>query len=159
MIEIREIKQDEREFLREMLYEAIYFADESKRLPKSIVHEPHLAKYIENFGRRGDFAFVLLDENVLVGAIWARLFAKSEKSYGFVDEETPEFSIAIREQLRNRGFGKQLLQRLFEKLKSQGFEKISLSVDKLNPAVRLYLRLGFEIIAEKGTAFTMLKKL
>lgn len=159
MIVIREIQPDEYEFLGEMLYEAIYFADENDKLPKSIISEPHLSKYIDGFGRNGDFAFVLIDKNELVGAVWSRLFAENEKSYGFVDEETPEFSIAIREQYRNREFGKHLLQKLFEKLKSQGFEKISLSVDKLNPAVRLYLRLGFEIIAEKGTAFTMLKKL
>ena len=46
-----------------------------------------------------------------------------------------------------------------KKLKSENFEQISLSVDKQNPAVNLYLRLGFEVVAEEGTAFTMLKKL
>lgn len=34
MIKIREINKDENEFLREMLYEAIYFAGETKKLPK-----------------------------------------------------------------------------------------------------------------------------
>ena len=40
MIEIREIKPDETEFLREVLYAAIYFADDRKRLLVSIVFEP-----------------------------------------------------------------------------------------------------------------------
>lgn len=157
MIEIREIKPDEYEFLREMLYEAIYFPFE--KLPKSIVNEPHLSKYVDNFGRHGDFAFVLVDEKRLVGAAWARLFFESEKSYGFVDEKTPEFSIAIEEAYRNRGFGSRMMGELFRKLKSEGFESVSLSVDKLNPAVKLYRRNGFEIVGEEGTAVTMLKKL
>jgi ribosomal protein S18 acetylase RimI-like enzyme len=159
MIKVREIKPDESEFLREMLYEAIFFADESERLPKEIVNEPHLAKYVENFGRRGDYGFVLVDENALVGAAWARLFVESEKSYGFVNEKTPEFSIAIKAEYRNQGFGSRMMETLFKKLKAEGFEQVSLSVDKLNPAVNLYFKFGFEVVAEEGTAVTMLKNL
>lgn len=159
MFKIREMKPDEYEFLREMLYEAIYFVNEAERLPKSVVDEPHLSKYVENFGRRGDYAFVLADENELVGAAWSRLFAESEKSYGYVGAETPEFSIAIFEKYRNRGFGERLMRELFARLKSEGYAQVSLSVDKLNPAVNLYRRLGFEIVGGEGTAVTMLKKL
>ena len=159
MTEIREIKQDEYEFLREMLYEAIYFADENQKLPKSFVFEPHISKYVENFGRRGDFAFVLVIENELVGAIWTRIFSETVASYGFVDEETPELSMAIMEDYRNKGFGNQLMAKMFEKLKASGVEKVSLSVDKRNRAVNLYRKFGFEIIAEEGTAFTMIKNL
>lgn len=159
MPEIREIKSDEDEFLREMLYEAIFFADEAERLPKSVVNEPHLSKYVSDFGRKGDYAFVLTDENEPVGAVWSRLFAESEKSYGCVDAETPEVSIAIKKKYRNRGFGSQMLLLLFAKLKSEGYKKLSLSVDKRSPAVNLYRRHGFETVAEEETAFTMLKRL
>ena len=159
IIKIREIKKDEYEFLREMLYEAIYFPDENQKLPKSVVFEPHLSKYVDDFGRRGDLAFVLIVERKLVGAIWARLFSETDKSYGFVDEETPEFSMAIKEVYRNKGFGHQLMMKLFEKLKTNGFEKVSLSVDKQNRAVNLYKKFGFETISEEGTAYTMLKRL
>lgn len=159
MIKIREIKENEPDFLREMLYEAIYIPPGKPKPPKSIVFDPQLSKYVENFGRRGDFAFVLVGENGLVGAIWTRLFDKKAETYGFVDEETPELSIAIREDYRNRGFGGLLLENLFQKLKANGFNKVSLSVDKQNPAVNLYQRFGFEIVSEQGTAFTMLKKI
>lgn len=157
MFEIREIKQDEYEFLREMLYEAIYFVDETQKLPKSIIFEPHLSKYFENFGRDGDFAFVLTVENDLVGAIWSRLFSETDKSYGFVDEETPEFSMAIKEDYRNKGFGSRLIEKLFEKLKTKGFGKVSLSVDKRNRAVNLYRKFGFETVSDEGTAYVMIK--
>lgn len=46
MSEIREINSTEYEFLREMLYEAIYFPDEIEKPPKSIVDEPVLSKYV-----------------------------------------------------------------------------------------------------------------
>lgn len=159
MFEIREIKPDDYEFLREMLYEAIHVAEGEEKPPKSLVDEPQLAKYIEHFGRTSDLAFVLTAQNELAGAVWVRLFSEDERGYGFVDEQTPELSMAIRENLRGRGFGAQLIGKVCDKLKSQGVGKVSLSVDKQNRAVRLYQRSGFEIIAEKGTAYTMLKKL
>ncbi len=159
MIEVREIKKDEYEFLREMLYEAIYFPDENQKLPKSVVFEPHLSKYVDDFGRRGDFAFVLVAQGNLVGAIWVRLFSEAEKSYGFLDEKTPELSMAIKEEYQNKGFGNQLIAKLFEKLKTSGFEKVSLSVDKRNRAVSIYRKFGFETVSEQDTAYTMLKKL
>jgi [ribosomal protein S18]-alanine N-acetyltransferase len=159
MIEIREIKPNEYDFLREMLYEAIYFPAGTEKLPISIVDEPWLSKYVENFGRKGDFAFVLVDKNELVGAVWSRLLTEDKAGYGFIDEKTPEFSIAISERFRNQGFGALMIQNLIEKLISEGFEKLSLSVDKRSSAQKLYRRLGFEIIREEETAFTMLKNL
>jgi len=159
MVEIREIKPVEYEFLREMLYEAIYFADENQKLPKSVVFEPQLSKYVDNFGQNGDLAFVIVVENELVGAIWARLFPESRQGYGFVDETTPELSMAVMENCRNRGFGTFLLEKLMEALKTNGFEKVSLSVDKLNRALNLYRRIGFETVSEHKTSLTMLKKL
>jgi ribosomal protein S18 acetylase RimI-like enzyme len=159
MVEIRELKSGEYEFLREMLYEAIYFADENQRLPKSIVFEPQLSKYIDNFGQKGDFAFVIVVENELVGAIWARLFPECIRGYGFFDEATPELSMAVKENYRNRGFGTRLLKKLLEALKINGFEKVSLSVDKRNRALDLYRRIGFETVSEQKTSLTMLKKL
>lgn len=114
MIEIREIKPFEYEFLREMLYEAIYVSVESEKPPESIISSPQFLKYCDNFGRKGDFGYVLTDENILVGATWMRLFSETEAGYGFVDEETPELSIAIREKYRNRGFGGLMIQKLFK---------------------------------------------
>lgn len=159
MTEIRELKESEYEFLREMLYEAIYFPDENKRLPKSIVFEPHLSKYVDGFGKPGDFAFVLTDATDLVGAVWTRLFSEVEKGYGFVNAETPEMSMALKTEYRNKGFGSRLIIKLLEKLKSNEFEKVSLSVDKRNRAVNLYRKFGFEPISETGTALTMIKKI
>lgn len=157
MTEIREIRSTEYDFLREMLYEALFFPDEREKPPTSVVCEPHLSKYVENFGRRGDSAFVLVDESTPVGAVWTRLFTENDPGYGFIDGQTPELSIALRADFRNRGFGGLLLEKMLEALKINGFEKVSLSVDKQNRAVNLYQRAGFTINSEHGTALTMLK--
>jgi ribosomal protein S18 acetylase RimI-like enzyme len=156
---IRAINTDEHAFLKEMLYEAIFRPEGKVRPPRSFLDEPHVARYYEGFGREGDVALMLEVERELMGAVWARRLTECEKGYGFVDASTPELSMAIRPEFRNRGFGRQLLETLFEQLRAANVGQVSLSVDTRNPAVRLYRRCGFEVVAESGTAFTMLKKL
>ena len=68
MAEIRALQPDEYEFLREMLYESIFVADESKRPARSILEEPFVAKYVEAFGRFGDVAVVACEAGELIGA-------------------------------------------------------------------------------------------
>ena len=41
-------------------------------------------------------------------------------------------------------------------LRENGYQRASLSVQKENPALRLYQRAGFRILAEKGTEYLML---
>jgi ribosomal-protein-alanine N-acetyltransferase len=159
MVEIREIRPEEYGFLREMLYEAVYIPEGKERPPFSIVERPEIAKYIDGFGRAGDAAYVLDDNGTLVGAAWARLYRAEEETFGFIDENTPEFSIAILPAYRNKAFGRSLMTTLFEKLRTDGREQISLNVDKRNPALRLYHAFGFAVVREVGVACTMVKNL
>jgi ribosomal protein S18 acetylase RimI-like enzyme len=156
-MEIRPIADNEFEFLFELLYEAAFVPDGVERPPRSIIYEPRAAIYVEHFGRTGDLAFVLVDGHTLVGGIWSRLFSDDRRGYGFVDESTPELSMAIFNPYRGRGFGTQLMQRLIDSLADNGFRKVSLSVDRRNPAVRLYEKFGFEVVRENGNACAMLK--
>jgi ribosomal protein S18 acetylase RimI-like enzyme len=48
-----------------------------------------------------------------------------------------------------------MLQELLQQARER-FPAVSLSVSKANPAVRLYARTGFEIIAESVVSYTML---
>lgn len=159
MVVIRAIRPGEYFFLKEMLYEAIFVPDGDERPPRTVLDEPHVARYFRDFGRGGDQAFVLELDDELVGAIWARQLPECEKGYGFVDAQTPELSMAIKAEFRGRGFGQQLLETLFEDLRAAKVAQVSLSVDTRNRAVNLYRRGGFEVVAESGTAYTMLKKL
>lgn len=158
-MEIREIADHEFGFLFDLLSEAAYIPDGMERPPKSFFHEPKVSWYVEDFGRKGDVAFVLADGCELVGGIWSRLYPEDRGGHGFVDESTPELGMAVFEGYRGQGFGTQLMQRLIDKLIDHGFRRVSLSVDRRNPALRLYERFGFELVREKGNAYTMAKTL
>ena len=65
----------------------------------------HPMRYVENWGRPGDAAVIALDEGFPVGAAWYRTFKDSAPGYGFIDERTPELSIAVVPSRRGHGFG------------------------------------------------------
>ena len=138
-------------FLRDMLHHAYYWRE---RVPGSLV-----SRYVRGWGRPGDAAVVALDGGFPVGAAWYRVFSADEPGYGFVDEQTPELSIAVVPSRRGKGHGERLLRALLEEAKRNGFEQISLSVEPENPALRLYERFGFEKVGELGGSSTMLAHL
>jgi GNAT superfamily N-acetyltransferase len=100
--------------------------------------EPPLQRYIERWGRPGDTALIAIQDFQPVGAAWYRLFKEDNPGYGFVDEATPELSIAIVPSRRGGGLGSELLDALLERARAEGHEAISLSVEKHSPAVGLY---------------------
>jgi ribosomal protein S18 acetylase RimI-like enzyme len=136
-------------FLRDMLRHAFYW-----RTPVGD-EEPPLTRYVNGWGRPGDRSLLALDEFVPVGAAWYRLFGATDAGFGFVDEQTPELAIAVVPSRRGRGFGHQLLAALLDCARKDGFEAISLSVAKDNPAVHLYKDSGFEPVREEDGAVVM----
>ncbi len=147
-------------FLEDMLYESLYVPQGHDPLPREVIYRHELAKYVEQWGKADDIAFIAVDttSNFSVGAIWLRLLRSSQKGYGYVNDETPEVGIAIVPEYRGQGIGTQLFEQLFETARLL-YETISLSVSKDNPARKLYEGLGFEIFAEDETSITMLKHL
>jgi ribosomal protein S18 acetylase RimI-like enzyme len=75
--------------------------------------------------------------------------------YGFVDEATPELSIAVVPSRRGHGIGGDLMRALLDRARREGYESISLSVAKDSPAVGLYERYGFAKVDERDGAVTM----
>jgi len=51
------------------------------------------------------------------------------------------------------------MEKLFEFLSERGYKQASLAIQKGNPAVDFYLRLGYKIIKEKSEEYLMVKKL
>jgi [ribosomal protein S18]-alanine N-acetyltransferase len=146
-------------FLKEMLYEGLFVPEGMQPFPITIIDLPEISKYIINWNDKKDFGLIALIDNKQIGAIWCRLFTEENKGYGFVDINTPELSMAIIGRFRNHGIGTELLTNIFIQAKEKGFKSLSLSVDKRNRACSLYKRLGFEIIYELETAYTMKKEL
>ena len=97
--------------------------------------------------------------NELVGAIWGRLFTSENKGFGYLEDRTPELSMAVKNEYRNQGIGTKLIKAIASKYQKIGVEYLSLSVDKSNNASNLYKRLGFEIVEEKETDRTMKKRI
>ena len=117
-----------------------------------------LYRYVANWGRRGDFGLVAIDEaKNLVGAAWYRLFRASEPGFGFVDEATPELTVAVVPSRRGQGFGRELLDGLLSRAREQGFTRISLSTDR--SATKMYERYGFREVADGDDAVTMVASL
>ena len=93
-----------------------------------------LARYVENWGRQGDVALIAADGPNRVGAAWYRLFRADAPGYAFVDERTPELTIAIVPSQRGHGLGQQLLDALLEQARADGYDAVSLSVEDDSPA-------------------------
>lgn len=155
---IREIKQNEIYFLKEMLYLALYVPEGKSPFPKSIIENPDISKYIDHWGTLpNDIALVAVFNEKLIGAVWGRTFNSLKPGYGFIDENTPEISMAVKKEFRNQGIGAKLIDEITGIYSSRGIKSISLSVDKRNRAKLLYTRKGFIEVADKGTAVTMKK--
>lgn len=159
-IHYRIIKPDEYQFLEEMLYEALFVPPGQPKFPKSIIQNPDIKKYVENWNQKeGDLAIVGVENDKLVGAIWGRKFDVKKKGYGFVDKDIPEISMAVKEEYRNQGIGTHLINQIEHQFSEMGITKLSLSVDKLNPAKKLYERCGYKLFEEQETAITMVKQI
>ena len=118
-----------------------------------------LSRYTENWGRTGDLALIAMEGGHPIGAAWLRRFSAASPGYGFVDEQTPELTIAVVPSRRRHGVGQELLDALVEKAKAEGHAAVSLSVEQGSPAVDFYRRNGFEDVAETHGALTMLRRL
>jgi ribosomal protein S18 acetylase RimI-like enzyme len=153
MIIIREIENPEIPLLADFLYLAIFQPPGDEILPKETIYNPNIHIYINDFDKTDDCAVVAEQDDVVVGAAWTRIIP----GYGHIDNETPELAISVLPEYKGRGIGTSLLNRLFELLRERGYRRTSLSVQKANPAARLYRRLGYEIIHENSEDFTMLK--
>jgi GNAT superfamily N-acetyltransferase len=135
-------------FMRDMLRHAYYARWGTEA-------DVPLERYVAGWGRPGDTALVAIDEFQPVGAAWYRLFPQDEPGYGFVDENTPELTIAIVPSRRGKGLGEQLLTALLDQARAQGRAELSLSVEPDNPAIHLYEQHGFARVGERAGALVM----
>ena len=146
--------------LREMLYLALYVPDYDPPFPKEITKTPELNKYVENFGdQNDDIAVMALKERQVIGLAWGRSFSEDQPGYGFISDQIPELSMAVKESFRNLGIGRRLLDTICQFYHQIGKEAVSLSVDHISPARRLYERCGFESQGRSGTSITMCRKI
>lgn len=159
-VTIREIRPEDYPLLEEFLYLAVYQRDPAQPIPRSVIDEPSVRVYIDAFGEGAhDVGLVAEVEGQVIGAAWARVLGGEPRGYGYVDDATPELAISVLPAYRNGGIGTRLMRGLLGRLASAGYAKASLSVDRDNPASRLYTRLGFATIAERNEDLLMVRPL
>jgi ribosomal protein S18 acetylase RimI-like enzyme len=150
---IRELKQEEYPLLEDFLYEAIFQPDEANLVPKSILQKPELRVYIDDFGKKkDDFCFCAEVDQRVIGLVWVR----NIKGFGSIDEVTPEFAISLYKEYRGYGIGTELMNKMLDYLKQAGYSKASLAVQKTNYALKVYQKVGFQIIDENEEEYVMI---
>ena len=157
---IRKLKISELDFLADMLYEAIFIPKGHDPLPKDVIKDKSLSRYIDDWGKdKFDIALVMEVDHKPVGAIWGRLLTGENRGFGYVDDKTPELSMAVRQEYRNQGIGTELMKAIASEYQNIGVHYLSLSVDKANNASKLYKRLGYDIVEETESSWTMKKRI
>lgn len=153
---IREIKESEYHLLNDFLYEAIFIPEGVAAPPKSIINEPELQLYVRDIGKhKHDRALVAETDGKIVGAVWVRIM----NDYGHVDDDTPSFAISLYSEYRNKGIGTAMMSKMLGILKDCGYKQASLAVQKANYAVKMYKKLGFEIVDENDEEYIMVNRL
>ena len=149
---IREIKESECSLLNDFLYEAIFIPEGVEPPERTVINLPELQVYVADFGKeKDDICFVADINGKIVGAVWVRVM----DDYGHIEDGVPSFAISLYKEYRGHGIGTALMKRMILELKQRGYQKTSLSVQKANYAVKMYLNVGFDIVKEHDEEYIM----
>ena len=150
---IRKIEEKEYIPLEDFIYEAIFIPEGVSPPPKSIINQPDLQVYIKDFGKeKDDICFVAETNSKIIGAVWVR----DMNDHGHIEDGVPSFAISLYKPYRNFGIGTELMTTMISELSQRGYKKASLAVQKENYAVKMYRKVGFEVIRETEEEFIMI---
>jgi ribosomal protein S18 acetylase RimI-like enzyme len=89
--------------------------------------------------------FLVIEQNAVPAG---RLYVERQ------DDEIHIIDIALMPEHRGRGIGTYLLQKVMQEGQSIG-KKVTIYVERYNPALSLYQRLGYELVKEHGVHYLM----
>ncbi|NND02836.1 MAG: GNAT family N-acetyltransferase [Acidimicrobiia bacterium] len=157
---VRRLTADDLPAVQRILYLAIGWNDPDDLPPLEIALEhPALELFHEGWGRFGDAGCVAESEGAFVGGAYYRLFTDHRHGDGYIAPDVPEIAVAVDNNYRGRGVGRRLVNELAKVARASGIARLSLSVNKPNPARRLYERLGYEIVEDRGSSVLMVLNL
>ena len=87
--------------------------------------------------------------------LYSDTIAKGFAGYGITDETNSLaklYKLYVDPADKGKGYGKQLVYEVKQRLKSSGIHLLELNVNRYNPAKAFYKKLGFEVIAEEDIA-------
>lgn len=157
---VRPAVQADGVFLGDMVVEAANWSQGGARPKHQVLTSPEHSRYVSGWMRPSDSGFVALDlHGEPIGAAWMRLLPRTDPGFGYVGTGVPELIIGVRPIWRAHGVGRTLLQRLCDEARTQGFARVSLSVERGNFAVSLYRSEGFAVTQSGIGRDTMVKRL
>jgi ribosomal protein S18 acetylase RimI-like enzyme len=140
---------DHEDIWRTVFYDAVQSHFETLRLPKAELNDllefqfqAQSLDYAKNYPLASNY--VILSNSEPAG----RLIISTEHN------DLHLIDIAILTDFRNRGIGTKILEWLFEQSRQTKLP-IRFYVEKINPAMRLYERLGFRVVADVTSHFQM----
>ena len=136
---IREIKPEEIPLLKDFLYEAIFIPEGVPAPPRSIIENEDLQVYVRDFGKEADDRCLVAEvDGKIDGAVWTRVM----NDYGHIADGIPSLAISLYKDYRHQGIGTDLLRKMLQLLRRDGYPRVSLSVQKSNDALRMYQQAG-----------------
>jgi GNAT superfamily N-acetyltransferase len=150
---LRLLTSSDAAFMERMMLLAGFPPD--RELPADALEMPHIRRFLDGWGRPGDVGVLALDDTQRpLGAAWARILDEPllRDNRG---APVAELTVAVEERARGRGVASALLGALAEAAVAVGHRELSLTVSPGNPAHRLYLRCGFELVREGAHRLVM----
>ncbi|MBN2469894.1 MAG: GNAT family N-acetyltransferase [Anaerolineae bacterium] len=156
---LREAQPADLPFLREMLYEAVFWRarDDRPSFEEGLAY-PEVGKVLADWGERdGDTAVIAAIDSIPIGAAWYRFWTDDNPIRGYANAVTPVVVIGVHSDYRHQGVGKKLMDGLIDCAAKQAVRRLSLSVSKDNYAIHLYRQKGFREYADKGDWLIMVR--
>lgn len=149
---------DDDQFLREMLFEAVFWSrkDDRPSLDEGLSYD-YTKHILENFGKReGDLAVIAEIDGVKAGAVFLRYWNDDVNMRGYISKDIPVLVIGVAAAYRRQGIGGKLIESIKETAQKNHITKISLCVTKSNVAYQLYVKQNFKIVEDIGSSYHML---
>ncbi|MDJ0344769.1 GNAT family N-acetyltransferase [Streptomyces sp. H10-C2] len=156
---LRAATGDDAEFREDMLVAAVNWDPAREVVSRDqALGDRRIAHYLEGWPWQGDLGVVAVEPGGgVIGAVWLRLFSADDPGYGFVAADIPELSLGVVPSWRGKGVGRALLTEMARRAEESDFTRISLSVERANPARRLYADEGFTTVESGPDSDTMIK--
>ncbi len=160
-LELRPSQPVDLPFLREMLYEAVFWrASVDKPSFEAGLADPEVSKVLADWGEReGDMGVIACINSIPVGAAWLRYWTADNSIRGYMQDDIPVLVIAVHPDYRHQGIGKKLIAWMIAYAAKHAIPQISLMVSKGNYAQSLYRQQGFLEYSDCGDSWLMVRKI
>jgi len=102
---------------------------------------------VRNSKKFREIFYVIRSQDKIIG--YCAYYLKPNFSIMGIGKKSVIYSIAVDRELRNRGFGRRLLEESIKEMKLNGVSAILLYVSVNNiPAIRIYEKAGFSVVKE-----------